>query len=86
MSDSVQITEIRETGSAAPSQWELELSDGRVAYVHYRHGKLRVGIGADFDDAYRNEILCALLSPFQAERECTWEEAEPYVIAAIAAA
>jgi hypothetical protein len=79
------IVEIIETGSAAPSQWELTLSDGRFAYVRYRHSKLSVGVGATMDDAVDRQVTCTLTAPFVATRECTWEEAEPYVLSAIAA-
>jgi hypothetical protein len=45
------VIRITKTCQAAPTQWEGILSDGRVFYVRYRHGRLSLGIGIDLDDA-----------------------------------
>lgn len=36
-----------------PSQWEGKLTDGRMFYARYRHGKLRISISKEpTDDVY----------------------------------
>ena len=38
----MKITELLQTCSACPSQWEAKLEDGRMLYVRYRWGYLSV--------------------------------------------
>ena len=42
------IVELTQTCSAAPSQWDARLDDGRVVYIRYRHGELTVQIGPEY--------------------------------------
>ncbi len=47
----VKVVELAHTCLACPSQFEGVLDDGRIMFVHYRHGLLTVGAGRDFDEA-----------------------------------
>jgi hypothetical protein len=44
----MHIVELTQTCSAAPSQWDARLKDGRVVYIRYRHGELTVRIGPEY--------------------------------------
>jgi len=67
------------TCSAAPSQWELKLSDDRIGYVRYRHQELKIGAGNTIDEAVFNAVPYELVAPFSQPSECTWDDVEPYV-------
>ena len=43
----MRIVELTQTCSAAPSQWDARLDDGRVVYIRYRHGALSVCVGPE---------------------------------------
>lgn len=52
------ITDVVQTCTACPSQWEARTADGRPVYIRYRHGYLsvRVGpVGGDVWSAVRAE-------------------------------
>jgi hypothetical protein len=50
----VTVLSIVKTCESSPAQWEGLTADGKVVYVRYRYGVLRVGIGADTDEAVEN--------------------------------
>jgi hypothetical protein len=50
----VVVTELTQTCSEQPSQWEGRIEDGRAIYIHYRNGVLDVGIGDTDDEAVDN--------------------------------
>jgi hypothetical protein len=47
----VKVTEIKQTCSFCPSQWEGQTNDGQVVYVRYRWGFLSIRVGNTLDDA-----------------------------------
>jgi len=51
-----RIRRFKRTSLACPSQWEIELQDGRWMYVHYRHGRLEATIGGTFVEALRAQL------------------------------
>ena len=55
MTSDLHLVELTQTCSAAPSQWEGRLNDGRVVYIRYRHGKLTVRIGPE--DASVSDVV-----------------------------
>ena len=79
----VRITGIVQGQSAAPSEWELTLSDGRERWVHYRHRRLKIGFGKTIDEAVEASVTIQPDPPFAYERECLWEDVESYVVAAL---
>ena len=46
-----KVVELDRTCGSCPSQWEGRLDDGRHVFVHYRGGRLTVGVGRTADDA-----------------------------------
>lgn len=80
---SLRIVKLVETCSAAPSQWEGELSDGRMFFVHYRHGTLSIGFGETANDAVDDSDNHVFQPSFAFERECLWTDAEPYLLGLI---
>jgi len=43
----MKVNEIIQKCSACPSQWEIELSDGRMAYARYRWGGLTIEVSKE---------------------------------------
>ena len=58
------ITQLSKTCSCVPSEWEGRLADGRELYARYRHGVLRINLGASVEDAinYGTAPLLAAMS------------------------
>jgi hypothetical protein len=48
------IKSVTMTCEAAPSQWDIELEDGRYVYARYRWGNLGFGIGKTPQEAVSN--------------------------------
>lgn len=48
---STHLTQLRQTCSACPSQWEGRTEDGLDLYVRYRWGQLTWGFGEGMDNA-----------------------------------
>ena len=51
----VRVSNLIQTCSKSPTQWEGRTSDGRLVYVRYRWGWLTNGIGQTIDEAVRSE-------------------------------
>ncbi len=47
----LELTDLVQTCSACPSQWEGRTADGQVLYVRYRFGWLYAAVGPTLDDA-----------------------------------
>jgi hypothetical protein len=47
----VKVTEIKQTCTACPSQWEGKTDDGQFIYVRSRHDYLEISLGSTIDDA-----------------------------------
>jgi hypothetical protein len=47
----IRVTEIRNTCSACPSQWEGLTDDEQVVYIRFRWGHLSVGVDHCLDEA-----------------------------------
>lgn len=58
-----KLVALQKTCIACPSQREGALKDGRAVYARYHHGKLRVGVGNNINEAVRNgmsdQAFCA---------------------------
>lgn len=52
----MKITNLRQTCTACPSQWEARTEDGRPVYVRYRWGWISVSVGKDPGGDVRNAI------------------------------
>jgi hypothetical protein len=52
----IDVTELAQTCGACPSQWEGRTRDGGHIYVRYRHGQLRIGVGATESDAVKKAM------------------------------
>jgi len=48
------LRELKQTCWACPSQWEIELKDGRYVYARFRWGDIGFGIGETLTKAVRN--------------------------------
>jgi hypothetical protein len=79
-------------GGAAPTQFEVWLSDGTWAYVRFRSGVLTVDFGAvDWIAGadgktwleYEPEFASANADEHMRRNQCSWQEAEQYLIHAL---
>jgi len=79
-------------GGAAPTQFDVCLSDGTWAYVRYRSGVLTVEFGATDWIAgadgrawldYEPEFERGDLDAHMRRNQCSWQEAEQYFIHAL---
>lgn len=52
----ITVVRIINTCQACPSQWEGATADGRVIYVRYRWGNLRINIGPQGDNTLRSAL------------------------------
>lgn len=51
------VVDVIQTCGACPSQWEGRTSDGRVVYVRYRYGWLKVGFGDTLEAAVDDHTI-----------------------------
>ncbi len=79
-------------GGAAPSQFEVWLSDGTWAYIRYRSGVLTVEFGVTDWIAggdphtwpdYEPEFAQGDLDAHMRRNQCSWQEAEQYMMHAL---
>ena len=78
---------IKQTCSACPSQWEVKLRDGRMVYVRYRYGGLKMVLSArptdDVCDALYGKIIYQEAIGDYLDGYMTTEEMLPYLEKAI---
>jgi hypothetical protein len=75
-------------GGAAPTQFDVWLSDGAWAYVRYRSGILSVDFGTtDWIAGADGKSFMDYEPQFHGEnprQQCSWREAEPFFLHALA--
>ena len=75
-------------GGAAPTQFDVWLSDGAWAYVRYRNGILTVDFGTtDWIACANGKCFIEYEPKFEGEnprQQCSWRDAEPFLLHALA--
>ena len=70
------ITELTNTCTACPSQWEGKTADGQHVYIRFRGGHGRIGIGTTLDDAIRSDGIFEWFSGGMFDGYCTLLEVD----------
>jgi hypothetical protein len=79
----LKLTELNQTCSACPSQWEGKVEDGKMIYVRYRWGNLEICISSkptdDVMDAVMENYLLYETIGGEFDGSMTFEELKPYL-------
>lgn len=65
----MKVISLQKTCSACPAQWEGKLEDGRMIYIRYRWGHLRLDVSLDPSDDVQDAIGNTVYSMTNPENE-----------------
>jgi hypothetical protein len=62
----IVVSELVQTCTSCPSQWQGRTNTGGHIYVRFRHGELRIGVGASLDAAIEQAMAMTAAGPLLA--------------------